>query len=89
MRACSILYKGRELLFQFRNGPWSTRRRPISPTKCVLRPEFELLDTNSGAEVLTIDRVAASNLVSAYLAIEDDSEVLRIRRLKKSMAFQC
>ncbi len=35
------------------------------------------------AEVLTIDRVAASNLVSAYLAIEDDSEVLRIRRLKK------
>ncbi len=41
------------------------------------------------AEVLTIDRVAASNLVSAYLAIEDDSEVLRIRRLKKSMAFQC
>jgi len=36
------------------------------------------------AEVLTIDRVRASNLVSAYLAIENDSEVLRIRRLKKA-----
>ncbi|MDD2202047.1 MAG: GntR family transcriptional regulator [Firmicutes bacterium] len=36
------------------------------------------------AEVLTIDRVRASNLVSAYLTIENDSEVLRIRRLKKA-----
>jgi GntR family transcriptional regulator len=36
------------------------------------------------AEVLTVERVLASNLVSTLLAIEDDSEVLEIRRLKKA-----
>ncbi len=81
-----LLYsvQGKGTFVSVRQWPADYKETTYITDEMRLASRVRALGKEFWAEVLTIDRVTASNLVSAYLAIENDSEVLRIRRLKKA-----
>ncbi len=86
-----LLYsvQGKGTFVSVRQWPMEYRETTYITDEMRLASRVRALGKEFWAEVLTIDRVTidrvtCSNLVSAYLAIERDSEVLRIRRLKKA-----
>jgi GntR family transcriptional regulator len=81
-----LLYsvQGKGTFVSVRQWPMEYRETTYITDEMRLASRIRALGHEFWAEVLTIDRITCSNLVSAYLAIERDSEVLRIRRLKKA-----
>lgn len=81
-----LLYsiQGKGTFVSVRQWPMEYKETTYITDDMRLASRVRALGQEFWAEVLTIDHVMASSLVAAYLAIENGSEVLRIRRLKKA-----